>query len=139
MTFILQMLKNPEVQRLAHLEIEEKVGSDRLPTFEDMENLLYVRGICEEVLRCVVAVQRKRQMYISITRNQIRRRGDIRYVQYFSVFCLSSPLTKSIAVPAHCTTEDDVYQGCQIPAGTVVLANAWYVARRSSRSNNITG
>lgn len=56
MTFILQMLKNPEVQRLAHLEIEEQVGSDRLPTFEDMENLPYVRGVCEEVLRCVVAV-----------------------------------------------------------------------------------
>ncbi len=55
MTFVLQMLKNPEVQRRAQLEIDEVVGTDRLPTFDDTKDLPYVRGVCAEVLRCVVA------------------------------------------------------------------------------------
>lgn len=51
MTFVLGMLKNPEAQRQAQLEIDRVVGKDCLPTFEDMENLPYVRAICEEALR----------------------------------------------------------------------------------------
>jgi len=51
MTFVLGMLKNPEAQKQAQLEIDRVVGSDCLPTFEDMEHLPYVRAICEEVLR----------------------------------------------------------------------------------------
>ncbi len=56
MSFVMQMLKHPEVQRRAQLEIDEVVGTDRLPTFDDIEDLPYVRGVCAEVLRCVVAV-----------------------------------------------------------------------------------
>ncbi|KLO06827.1 cytochrome P450 [Schizopora paradoxa] len=51
MSFVLAMLKNPEAQRLAQLEIDRVVGNDRLPTFEDKENLPYVQALCEEVLR----------------------------------------------------------------------------------------
>jgi len=51
MTFVLAMLKNPEAQRLAQLEIDRVVGTDRLPTFEDKENLPYVQALCAEVLR----------------------------------------------------------------------------------------
>ncbi|KLO09888.1 cytochrome P450 [Schizopora paradoxa] len=89
MTFFLQMLKNPEAQRRAQLEIDDIVGAERLPTFEDMQDLPYVRGICTEVLRFAVVV----------------------------------PL-----IPAHMTTEDDVFQGYQIPAGTLVFANSWKIA-----------
>ena len=53
MTFFLQMLKNPEKQRLAQQEIDEVVGTDRLPTFDDMDNLPYIRGVCAEILRYV--------------------------------------------------------------------------------------
>ncbi|KLO09890.1 cytochrome P450 [Schizopora paradoxa] len=56
MTFILQMLKNPEVQRLAQLEIDEVVGSDRLPAFNDMQDMPYVRGVCAEVWRLTVVL-----------------------------------------------------------------------------------
>ncbi|KLO11507.1 cytochrome P450 [Schizopora paradoxa] len=51
MSFVMQMLKNPNVQRKAQEEIEVVVGADRLPYFEDMENLPYVRAVCAEVLR----------------------------------------------------------------------------------------
>ncbi|KLO09889.1 cytochrome P450 [Schizopora paradoxa] len=56
MTFFLQMLKNTEVQRRAQLEIEKVVGSDRLPTFNDMQYLPYVRGVCAEALRFAVVL-----------------------------------------------------------------------------------
>lgn len=52
------MIKNPEVQRLAQLEIEEVIGTDRLPTFDDMEDMPYVRAVCAEVLRCVITIDR---------------------------------------------------------------------------------
>lgn len=58
MTFFLQMLKNPQAQRAAQLEIEEVVGTNRLPTFDDMENLPYVRAVCTEALRYVVSLRR---------------------------------------------------------------------------------
>jgi len=89
MTFVLQMLKNPEVQRRAQLEIDEVVGTARLPTFDDTKDLPYVRGVCAEVLR------------------------------HAAVSTLILP---------HSSTEDDVFEGYHIPAGTVVLANAWAMA-----------
>ncbi|KLO13431.1 cytochrome P450 [Schizopora paradoxa] len=87
MTFILGLLKNPEAQRLGQAEIDRVVGVDRLPTFDDKDNLPYVKAMCEEALR------------------------------YGSVAPLGFP---------HFSTEDDVYQGYHIPAGTTVLANQWY-------------
>ncbi|KLO13427.1 cytochrome P450 [Schizopora paradoxa] len=94
MTFVLGMLKNPEAQKRAQSEIDRVTGGDRLPTFEDAENLPFVNAICEEALR-----------YAGIT-----------------------PFT-----PAHLSTEDDVYKGYHIPAGTMVLANTWAVAFDADR------
>lgn len=51
MTFVLGMLKNPDAQRRGQLEIDSVVGTNRLPSFEDKENLPYVKAICEETLR----------------------------------------------------------------------------------------
>jgi len=51
MTFILAMLKYPEVQRRGQEEIDATIGRDRLPTFEDRASLPYVRAICTEILR----------------------------------------------------------------------------------------
>lgn len=45
------MLLFPEVQKKAQEEIDRVVGVDRLPTWEDRENLPYVRGIIEETFR----------------------------------------------------------------------------------------
>ncbi|KLO09892.1 cytochrome P450 [Schizopora paradoxa] len=89
MTFFLQMLQNPEVQRAAQKEIDEVVGTDRLPTFDDIDALPYVHGVCFEVFRLAAIIP--------------------------------------LIVP-HYTTEEDVYQGYRIPAGTSVITNAWAMA-----------
>ncbi|KLO10803.1 cytochrome P450 [Schizopora paradoxa] len=54
MTFVLSMLKTPDVQRLAQQEIDQVVGTDRLPTFDDKKNLPYVQAVCAEVLKHAV-------------------------------------------------------------------------------------
>ncbi|CAZ84036.1 unnamed protein product [Tuber melanosporum] len=49
--FILALLKHPEVLKRAQEEIDRVVGPDRLPAFEDRDNLPYVRNCVNEVLR----------------------------------------------------------------------------------------
>ncbi|KZT37243.1 cytochrome P450 [Sistotremastrum suecicum HHB10207 ss-3] len=51
MTFILMMARNPSVQQKAVEEIENVIGSDRLPEVGDMEKLPYVNALIKEVLR----------------------------------------------------------------------------------------
>ena len=50
-TFVLAMLKQPEAQRKAQIEIDTVVGSSRLPDFDDQEQLPYVSALVKEVLR----------------------------------------------------------------------------------------
>jgi len=50
-TFLLAMIRNPEVQRRAQQEIDLVVGSDRLPTLEDRGSLPYLEMIFKEVIR----------------------------------------------------------------------------------------
>ncbi|KAL1685715.1 cytochrome P450 [Schizophyllum commune] len=45
------MAMNPDAQAKAQAEIDEVVGTDRLPTIEDRENLPYVNALALEVLR----------------------------------------------------------------------------------------
>ncbi|KAF9040485.1 cytochrome P450, partial [Hymenopellis radicata] len=49
--FFLAMVMYPEVQQKAQEEIDSVVGRDRLPSFEDMERLPYIRAIVKEALR----------------------------------------------------------------------------------------
>lgn len=41
----------PEVQKKAHEELDSVVGTDRLPVFEDMDRLPYLRALVSEVVR----------------------------------------------------------------------------------------
>ena len=50
-TFILAMCAFPEVQKKAQQLIDEVVGSDRLPEWEDEANLQYIRACVDESLR----------------------------------------------------------------------------------------
>ena len=52
MAFVLYMLQNPNAQRQAQQEVDQVVGTERLPTFEDEKDLPYTQAICEEILRC---------------------------------------------------------------------------------------
>lgn len=45
------MLRNPEVKKRVQQELDSVVGRDRLPTIEDMPNLLYTETTIMETLR----------------------------------------------------------------------------------------
>ena len=49
--FYLAMALFPEVQKKAQAEIDRVVGTDRLPTFSDRDDLPYVDAVVKEVLR----------------------------------------------------------------------------------------
>ncbi|KAF9451158.1 cytochrome P450 [Macrolepiota fuliginosa MF-IS2] len=51
MTFILAMLKHPDIQRKAQDEVDSVVGPDRLPDFSDQPQLPYLSAVIKEVLR----------------------------------------------------------------------------------------
>ena len=50
-TFIMTMVNHPEQQRLAQAEIDKVVGRDRMPSFEDQKDLVYVSALVREVQR----------------------------------------------------------------------------------------
>ncbi|KAH8704131.1 cytochrome P450 [Talaromyces proteolyticus] len=50
-SLVLAMMLFPEVQRKAQQEIDAVVGMNRLPRFEDRENLTYVNALVKETLR----------------------------------------------------------------------------------------
>jgi cytochrome P450 len=49
--FILAMRLYPNVMKKAQAEIDAVVGRERLPSFEDRDQLPYVRAVVKEVLR----------------------------------------------------------------------------------------
>ncbi|KAF5360782.1 hypothetical protein D9756_004595 [Leucocoprinus leucothites] len=51
LVFFLAMALYPESQHKAQAEIDQVVGRDRLPEFNDRPNLPYVNALCKEVLR----------------------------------------------------------------------------------------
>ncbi|KAH9008693.1 cytochrome P450 [Lactarius deliciosus] len=50
-TFVLAMTLYPDVQRKAQAEIDQVIGSSRLPEFPDQDKLPYVEAVLKEVLR----------------------------------------------------------------------------------------
>lgn len=51
MWFLIAMMQFPEVQEKAQKEMDAVVGRDRLPTWEDRDNLVYLEALIREVLR----------------------------------------------------------------------------------------
>jgi cytochrome P450 len=50
-TWVLAMLLYPESLRKAQVQLDTIVGRDRAPTFEDLDNLPYIRAMINETLR----------------------------------------------------------------------------------------
>ncbi|KAJ3533544.1 hypothetical protein NMY22_g7294 [Coprinellus aureogranulatus] len=51
LTFILAMGLHPDIQKRAQQEIDRVVGPNRLPTFDDRPNLVYVNAVLQELFR----------------------------------------------------------------------------------------
>jgi len=47
---VLIMVAHPEVQKKAHEEIDLVIGTDRMPTLQDLNNLPYIQAIINEVI-----------------------------------------------------------------------------------------
>ncbi|KAJ7454223.1 cytochrome P450 monooxygenase [Mycena latifolia] len=50
-SFVLGMITCPDVQARAHAELDAALGKDRLPDFNDMDELPYIQAIVKEVMR----------------------------------------------------------------------------------------
>ncbi|KAI0060603.1 cytochrome P450 [Artomyces pyxidatus] len=50
-SFFLTMVLHPEIQKKAQQELDAVVGSERLPSFSDRDNLPYINALVKEVLR----------------------------------------------------------------------------------------
>lgn len=46
------MMLHPHIQAKAQEEIDRVVGSDRMPSWEDWDDLPYIRAVMKETLRC---------------------------------------------------------------------------------------
>ena len=48
------MLHFPHVQKRAQAELDAIVGQDRMPGYEDRENLPYIGALINETMRCAI-------------------------------------------------------------------------------------
>lgn len=106
MTFTLLMTIHPEIQYKAQAEIDRVIGTERLPTVDDLGSLPYVAAIFKEVLRF----------------HPVAPLGNIRYN------LVSSTYSFLHAGLPHCVMREDEYMGYRIPCGTTITANIWYVS-----------
>ena len=109
--FFLAMLIYPEVQARAAAEVQEVVGSDRLPTLADRASLPYCSAVLKELFRWAVVGP------LGELESCNQRQSDE-----------LKPLT---GVPHVNKSQDDVYEGVFIPKGTIVIANIWFVPSHS--------
>lgn len=108
LTTLLLLAMHPDIQKRAQDEIDGVVGLERLPDFDDREELVYVSALLKEVSRLYQVTP--------LGRNELPA-----FTLYFRLLVLRTVL---IAVP-HSLLEDDVYDGYFIPKGTIVIGNSW--------------
>lgn len=120
-TFFLAMVQHPEVQQVAHDELDRMVGTGRLPEPEDESQLPFITAVMYEVLRYVLStILRPFSHSVSLD-------GAL---SFRSVSMLSRVTChfahRLIGVP-HRSIRDDEYYGYHIPKGSLVISNIWYV------------
>ena len=81
-TFILAMVLNPDVQRKAQKEIDSLIGKERLPEFEDEEQLPYTTAILREVLRFV-------PLYLQRTICSWKSQVEACRASWYDTYCIS--------------------------------------------------
>jgi hypothetical protein len=108
------MVLHPDAQRRAQKEIDDVMGTGRLPDFDDEMSLPYVSALVNEVMRWhPVAPVGTRRFPACIFSHG--KSGLLIYLFWIDLFS---------AVP-HRLTVDDVYEGYFLPAGSIVIGNTW--------------
>ncbi len=111
-SFILAMTLHPEIQTRAQAELRSLLGDtwQRLPSFEDRQNLPYVDAIVLELLRWNPSVPL----------------GQFRSPLFGVCLCLDYIRPPGLA---HRLAQGDVYRGYYFPKGTIVWANIWWASK----------
>lgn len=99
------MVLYPEVQTRAQQELDSVVGRDRLPEFTDSPSLPYINALIKELFRW----------------NPVAPLG--------MVYALTLRLVLSKKGLPHMVTNDDIYDGYFIPAGSLIIGNTWYASQ----------
>ena len=97
------MMLYPDAQKRCQDQLDEVIGSDRLPQFTDRDSLPLLECTLKETFRSVKHAQSTVHTY-----SRVPARWH-------------PPLP--IAVPHYAAVEDE-YKGMRIPAGAAVIANA---------------
>jgi hypothetical protein len=93
------MVLYPEVQEKAQREIDEVVGPDRLPTYEDRSNLPFMERLLLETLRWQPV-------------GPLGDNSSIRNRKFIG-------LLRFVGVP-HLSSQDNEYQGYHVPKGAIM-------------------
>ena len=111
---ILGLLEYPEVLRKAQAQIDSVVKPGHLPEFEDEPSLPYITAIAKETLRWrdVVPIGTPPMLFDASI-----------------VWQTDSCLLIVVAIPHRLSTEDE-YKGYRLPAGALIIPNAWQVPLR---------
>jgi cytochrome P450 len=95
---IVGLLQNPEAVKKAHEELDRVVGTDRTPTFDDEDNLPYVRAI----IKVPYSNQSIPNMQETLRWRTVNKMGQNHFV-----------------------IQDDWYEGYFIPKNTIIMMNLW--------------
>ncbi|RXW15361.1 hypothetical protein EST38_g10493 [Candolleomyces aberdarensis] len=110
---ILGLLEHPEVLKKAQAQIDSVVTPGDLPGFEHESSLPYITAIAHETLRW----------------RDVTPIGTLQPLVY-TLARATDPCMANLAVPHLLSTEDE-YEGYRLPAGAVIVANAWQVFPKS--------
>jgi len=101
------MVLHPDAQRKAQAEIDNVVGTARLPDFGDEASLPYVSALVNEVMRW----------------HPVAPVGT--YLTYIFPHDEALDLSSGFLAVPHRLVVDDVYEGYFLPAGSIVIGNTW--------------
>ena len=105
------MTLHPEIQTRAQQDIQNDIGSDRLPIVEDFERgeMKYITALIREILRWGVVAPIGRH-----------------FISRLLILCSLEDLQNFSGIP-HRATQEDTYMGYRIPKHATFIPNIWYV------------
>ena len=127
-TFILAMVLHPNVYKKAQAEIDHVVGPERLPDFEDREQLPYLDCVLKEVFRYATSFcSQVERAPISSTSD--RWNAPVPLGKCSAPRPCFSPVINAddayvTGVP-HSASFPDNYRGYDVPEGAMIIPNIW--------------